>query len=236
MAKLQKFLFDSDFGAPPRTVAEMQLMEAMEGYGLDAEPMVEEEPPPPPPPTFSEEELMLAREQAFEQGRATGLQEAESFTERLLSLALQGMADGLQAVMAAQAAANEQYLKDAIVVAVTVVRRLFPEMVRHHGVDELEALLQECLGQIDHDLRVTVRVNPELLALVQERAEQVAQSVAFEGKLVYAGDPRLGVGDCRVEWGDGGAERDLERSWTEIEAVLARALGLEEPQPSGEPA
>jgi flagellar assembly protein FliH len=75
---------------------------------------------------------------------------------------------------------------------------------------------------------VTVRANPEMLESVRERAELVSQAVAFDGKLVYAADPRVAFGDCRVEWGDGGAERDLARSWEEIEAVLARALGMDE--------
>jgi len=228
MAKLQKYLFDMDFGAPPRPVAdpyaEQSLLQDEEGEGY-YEPQEEE---PPPPPTFSEEELQLARDQAFEAGRAAGIQEAEAMTERLLSMAEQSIADGLFKVQTLQAEANDQLMRDAVMIAVAVLRKLQPEMIRHHGLDEVEALLHECLSHLDGEVKVTVRANPEMIESVRERCEQVAQAVAFDGKLVYAADPRVAAGDCRVEWGDGGAERDLARTWTEVEAVLARALGMED--------
>lgn len=227
MAKLQKYLFDQDFGAPPRPTLDVHLTD---GLGVDDEMMMMAEPEeePPPPPTFSEEELQLARDQAFEAGRAAGIQEAESMTERLQALAEQSLGDGMFKVQGEQVTANDQMTRDAVAVALAVVRKLQPEMSRHHGLDEIEALLHECLAHLDRDIRVTVRISPELLEAVRERAEAVAQAVAFEGKLVFAADPRVALGDCRVEWGDGGAERELARSWTEIDAVIARALGFDE--------
>ncbi|HVI52170.1 MAG TPA: FliH/SctL family protein [Candidatus Sulfotelmatobacter sp.] len=230
MAKLQKYLFDMDFGAPPRPAgdpySEQSVLQDEDGQDY-YEPQVEEEPPPPPP-TFSEEDLQLARDQAFEAGRTAGIQEAESMTERLLAMAEQSMADGLFRVQTLQAEANDQLMRDAVMIAVAVLKKLQPEMIRHHGLDEVEGLLHECLSHLDGEVKVTVRAHPDMLDAVRDRAEQVAQAVAFDGKLVYAADPRIVEGDCRVEWGDGGAERDLARTWTEIETVLARALGMEE--------
>lgn len=229
MAKLQKYLFDMDFGSPSRATAdpygEQSMLQDEEGQDyFEPEP----EPEPPPPPTFSEEELQLARDQAFEAGRAAGIQEAESMTERLMAMAGQSMADGLFRVQTHQAEANEQLMRDAVMIAVGVLKKLQPEMIRHHGLDEVEGLLHECLSHLDGEVKVTVRAHPDMLDAVRERAEQVAQAVAFDGKLVYAADPRIAEGDCRVEWGDGGAERDLARIWAEVEAVLARALGMED--------
>ncbi len=228
MAKLQKFLFDQDFGSPSRPTLDVHLTD---GLGPDdmapPEDMVEEEPPPPPPPTFSEEELQLARDQAFEAGRSAGISEAEAMTERLLALAQQSLGDALLRIAGAQEEANDRLVREAVAVAVEVVRKLYPEMTRHHGLDELEALLHECLSHLDRDMRVTVRIAPELLETVRTRADKVAVEVAFEGKLLFAADARIAPGDIRVDWGDGGAERDLERSWREIDAVLARALGTD---------
>lgn len=227
MAKLQKYLFDMDFGIPFKPASGPPA----EGSAPDDGDMMPDAIPaeePPPPPTFSEEDLQLARDQAFETGRAAGIQEAEAMTERLLAAAEQSMADALSRIQTQQADANEQLMRDAVLVAVGVLKTLQPEMVRRHGLDEIEGLLHECLAHLDGEVKVTVRVHPEMVEAVKERAERVVQAVAFEGKLVYAADPRIASGDCRAEWGDGGAERDLSRSWTEIEAVLARALGTED--------
>src|SRR3546814_8811652 len=46
----------------------------------------------------------------------------------------------------------------------------------------------------------------------------------FEGKLVFLADERLKTGDLRVEWADGGVERNQMALWQEIDAVIARVL------------
>ena len=52
----------------------------------------------------------------------------------------------------------------------------------------------------------------------------LAASLGFPGKLIILVDDELGQSDCRVEWADGGAERDTARTWREIEATLDRAM------------
>jgi flagellar assembly protein FliH len=221
MAKLQKYLFDQDFGAPPPR-PEAEIMVEDEFDDLPEEP---EEPPPPPPPTFSEEELLLAREQAMEAGRQSGIEEAEAATERQVALAVEAIAGHLQSLAAVQESANEARLREAVAVAIAVVRKLQPEMSRDHALDEIAGVIQECLTHIEKDVRVTIRVSPTHMESIRHYANQASEATGFEGKLIYAADPRLAPGDCRVEWGDGGAERDQARLWTEIDTVIARALG-----------
>lgn len=221
MAKLQKYLFDQDFGAPtPRVVPE--IMAEDEFDDIPEEP---QEELPPPPPTFTEEELILAREQAMEAGRQAGIQETEATTERLLATAMGTITEHLQSLAAVQEAANEARIREAVAVAVAVVRKLQPEMSRDHALDEIAGVVQECLTHIEKDVRVTIRVNPDHVDSIRDYANQAAEATGFEGKLIYTADPRIAPGDCRVEWGDGGAERDQARLWTEIDAVIARAFG-----------
>ena len=54
--------------------------------------------------------------------------------------------------------------------------------------------------------------------------EALLPRTGFEGKLVYLGDDTMGASDVRLEWADGGAERNCERQWEEIDALIARAL------------
>ncbi len=219
MAKLQKYLFDLDFDAPeggPRPADEFAI--ADEEMAID----VEEEPPPPP--TFSEEELIVARDQAYQAGREEGLREAETATERMVASALATMGHRLAELVAGQQAAHEAGLRDAVAIALAVARKLLPELARRRGLEEIEGVVAECLSHLDRDLRITIRINPAQVDAVKEQAAQVAAEAGFEGKLHCAGDPRVGLGDCRVEWGNGGAERDQARLWAEIEAVVERAL------------
>ena len=217
MAKLQKYLFDTDFGAPRIAPVDMA------AYVEDV--VMEEEEAPPTPPTFSEEELGLAREQAFEQGRQTGLQEAAQSLEQMTGMALATAAHHLQAIGAAQAAETETLAQEAAAVAVAIVRKLHPEFVRRYGVEEIESAVMDCLSHLDRLPKVTVKVAPALVEAVKEKAKGLAQQVSFDGKLAVAGDPGLAPGDCRVEWGDGGAERDQSAVWAQIDQAVEAALG-----------
>ena len=228
MARLQKFTFDNDFSQPKSAEDARADIDIFGNNDAADEPMAleEEEPPPPPPPTFSEDDLALAREQAYEAGRSAGVMEAEGATERLTANALHALNAQLQQAAAEQRDADNLRLQEASTVSLTVVKKLFPEMARQHALGEIEGVIHECLSQLDRDVRVTIRTNPAHADEVRLGAERAAQATAFEGKLVFSSDPRVAVGDCRVEWGDGGAERDQARIWAEIDAVILRALGL----------
>ena len=218
MAKLQKYLFETDFGAPRIAPVDMAAY-------VEDEVVVEEEEPPPPPPTFTEEDLTLAREQAFEQGRQTGLQEAAQSLEQMVGMALASAAHYLQALSAAQAAETETLAREAAAVAVTIVKKLHPEFIRRYGVDEIENAVKDCLSHLDRLPKVTVKVAPALVEAVKEKAKGLASQVSFDGKLAVVGDPALNPGDCRVEWGDGGAERDQSAVWAQIDQAVEAALG-----------
>ena len=218
MAKLQKFLFDTDFGMPRIAPVDMA------AYPDD--PVMEpEEPPPPPPPTFTEEELMLARQQAHEQGRMAGLQEASQMLEQTVGMALATAAHHLVSLGAAQAAETEAMGQEAAAIAVSIVKKLHPQFARRFGVAEIEAAVMDCLTHLDRVPKITIKVAPGLVDGVRDKTRGPMQQVSFDGKLLVVPDSSLAPGDCRVEWGDGGAERDQSRAWAQIDAAVEAALG-----------
>ncbi len=58
---------------------------------------------------------------------------------------------------------------------------------------------------------------------------------AYEGKVVILGDADLGPSDCRIEWADGGIERDVRALWEEIDHVLAEVQTIEHPNSDQQP-
>lgn len=221
MTKLKKYLFDLNFDAPEGTASQLA------GGPLEADEPLPDLIEEPPPPTFSEEELVLARDQAFEAGRQAGLQEAEATTERRVATALEAMAAQMAAITATQNQANDALLQDCIAVAATICRKILPEWCRQHGTEEIEAVVHQCLTQIDKDTRVTVRLHPDEVEPIREHAGRFVDNTSFDGKLIFTADPRINAGDCRIDWGDGGAERDQTRLTEEIDLVIARALNIQ---------
>jgi flagellar assembly protein FliH len=177
-------------------------------------------------PTFSVAELEAARQAAHAEGVAAGLAEAREGYERRAAQALEEAARQIASLHAVQAGSNVAVRRNAIEVAVTVVRKLFPRVEARWGLAEVEQVVQDSLTQLFEEPRVVIRVHDSLLEALQGRLEALAQSAGYPGRLILIADDTIGPGDCRVEWADGGAERLGERLWRDIDAVLQRALGV----------
>ena len=211
---LSKLLPDLDYGRKG----------AMRDVGMDGKPKVEEPPPPPPPPTFSEEELNLARDIAYEEGRQKGFDEGRDAAGRVTGEALAKMAQHMDMLAGVQAAANHQVLEDAVRLAQTMIRRYLPALAKRHAFDEVADMMRELVPHLLDEPRIIVRVAADIEETVRGHLEDVARSHGFEGRVVVHGDARMGNSDCKIEWADGGAERDLDRAVSELDAVLARTL------------
>jgi flagellar assembly protein FliH len=176
-------------------------------------------------PTFSVADLEAAKQVARAEGVAVGLEEARAGYERRATQAIEAAARQMALLDAAQAESNAMMRRNAIEVAVVVVRKLFPQLEARHGLAEVEQLVGDSLNQLFDEPRVVIRVHDTLLEVLQGRVEALAQSAGYPGRLILIADGSIGPGDCRVEWADGGAERLGDRLWQHIDTVLRRALG-----------
>ncbi|MBF0306565.1 MAG: flagellar assembly protein FliH [Alphaproteobacteria bacterium] len=223
MKGIRKFLFETDFDVHHQRREEVDVR-AVAGIQVgDDPPPPQATEPPPPPPTFSEDELATAREHAYEQGHRAGLQEAEMNSNRMAALAQATIATKLGEIGKRQAEATDDIARDSVRTAIAVMRKLLPDYLRRHAADEIEALVSECVAHVLDVPRINVRVSDSIADSMRERLDLAVQQVGFEGRLLVSGDPRLPPGDCRVEWGDGGAERDGARLMAEIDAIIERA-------------
>lgn len=211
MGRFEKFLFDTSFDMEQKAKAKA---------AAAAQAAAEE----PPAPTFSEEELAAARQAAFAEGKAAGIAEAETCHAARLADAVESLPPQIAQIAQDVAAEADARRRDSLEAALTVIRKLFPQLARAHGLDEVHAIIEQCLERLRDEPRVVIRCADADLDALRERAEHATVRSGFEGKLVFLADERLASGDLRVEWADGGAERDQSRLWQEIDAVIARAL------------
>jgi len=219
----RKYMFDLDFDLPGGGTRQRPSMAA------EPEIAMAEPPPPPveeipPPPTFSEEDLQLVRESAFEEGRRSGWEEAAQAAERQLADAMTMLGAGLASLKEAEAQSADEAQRVAARVAMAVLRKVLPATCETNAFEEVTRTVLDCFAHVLDEPRIIVRVVPSLVDPVRERLEAQAGLHGFEGRVVVQADPRLPPGDCRVEWTDGGAERDQARLIADIEAAVERAL------------
>lgn len=212
MSDFEKFLFDTSFDSE-------RVREAKARAAAEAEAAAE-----PPPPTFNEEELEAVRRNAFDEGRAAGLAEAEQAQGRRLAEMVAALPQHLQNLAVEIESQADARRRSTLEAAVTVVRKLFPHLARDSGLDEVCAVIDSCLERLRDEPRLVIRCADADLDALKERVEASVQRSGFEGKLVFLADETVASGDVRVEWADGGAERNQADLWKEIDAVIARAL------------
>jgi flagellar assembly protein FliH len=105
-----------------------------------------------------------------------------------------------------------------------VVARALPELARRNTQIEVEGLIRTCLSELYDEPRVVIRAADPVIDAVQKDIDRIAASCGFTGKIALFGDPEMAPTDCRVEWADGGAERNFEDTWRAIEAAMERGL------------
>jgi flagellar assembly protein FliH len=200
MTAARKFLFDVSFDAPP--------------------------PPPPPPeePKVALAELEAAREAAFAAGRQAATAEAIHLAETRIAAALDATVAAMAQLGRTQHAKLAEVERDVAVLVATVLSRISPTLAKHRALDDIATFVAQSLGEAADEPRVVLRVADDLFEAVRARVVPLAEAAGFSGKLVILGDEALGPADARVEWADGGAERDVSRLAREIEATALRVL------------
>jgi flagellar assembly protein FliH len=215
----RKFLFDLNFDQPQKPIAVQFARTPLE-------------------PSFSKAELEVACAKAAAEARAAALTEAAATTEARLADATDALAAGIASVLERERTIRTETERHAAQLLRAIVAKAVPALARRDPLAEIEAVVGDCLREVFDEPRVVLRVAEPLFDAMRQRLSGLAQQSGFAGKFVLLVDDTLGPDDCRLEWADGGAERNLNRIEREIDGILARALLADPaatPSPSKEP-
>jgi flagellar assembly protein FliH len=173
------------------------------------------------PVTLKPEQYDALKKEAYDLGFASGQKAgADEMAQRqLVALARieEQVTHLLQNFVEFQSARDAE-MRSAIV---AIAKKMLPAYVARHGVQEIEATLKDVIGEMVHEPRLVVRVHETQFDIINTRVQEVANQKAYAGKIVVLADETLAVGDCRVEWADGGIERNAAATWSDIEKVVA---------------
>ena len=201
MAAQAKYLFDQDFSA---------------GAGPA------EKPVPP-----SEHAILLgeAESKGFRDGFAAAEKEGTAIAARRSAVALEQIGDALDRLARGLTAVEQRLETESIELAIAIARKLAPELVSRQPFAEIAALATECFKQLATAPHVVVRVNDALHQAARMQLDEIARTRGFEGRLVVLAEPEIAVGDCKIEWADGGIVRDTANTDIAIGDAIRRYLG-----------
>jgi len=171
---------------------------------------------------FTRAELEATRQSALTQGHAAGLAEVAKSAQALTANALAQIAESLAALLAAQDNTKIDTQRRAVAAMQTIVAKLVPGLAAKDPLTEVEAFTTKCLHEAIGEPRVVVRVSQEIYEPLRERLDALASAAGYAGRIVLLIDDAIAPGDARVEWADGGAERNLAGQSADMHELLER--------------
>ena len=189
-----KFLFEDDFA----------------GGGAPAKPVI----------PLAQHEAQLAQAQA--EAYRNGLAAAEAKIEGRTSAACDRIAQGINELTQGLRSIEARLEAESVEVAVAVARKLAPETIAAEPFAEIAALAAGCFRQLVGAPHVVVRIAEPIYEQAHTRLEEIARVQGFDGRLVVLAEPGMALGDCRIEWADGGLARDRAKTEAAISEAVAR--------------
>ncbi|UEM04236.1 flagellar assembly protein FliH [Skermanella rosea] len=222
MSSTRKFLFDTEFDVDVARRREERL--AAESVAAKPPPPEPEEPPPPPEPVFKSADLLQAHEDGYADGFANGKAQAEAAMAARIAATLDRLADQIEYIVQSAAESAARQREGVIEIGAAIARKLLPDFARRQGTAEIESMIAACVSDLIDEPRLVIRLADADLDALSERIDAITARRGFAGKVVLLAEPTVAPGDCRIEWADGGAERDSARLWQDIDRAAARLL------------
>jgi flagellar assembly protein FliH len=182
--------------------------------------------------TLTLEEIETLKRDAFAAGQRAG--ETGQAKRQADELHLMAQKIG---VLAAQLDASVNPARaDAVVLGYMTALKLARIALGKYPTEEIKALIARCIDEQKTEPHLVLRVNDRLHDEIRDMAKSLAETRAFGGRIHVIGEPQIPVGDCRIEWADGGLERNLSAALVQIEAVIRNYVVCTGADPDGLPA
>ena len=164
------------------------------------------------------EEAAEAHERGLKEGREQALSEIEAATQTAIEQL--SVSTGTLFTTVEQIKTQNKIASAGL--AHTIAKKLATTMMEQAPMAEIEALIEECLEISGDQSRLVVRVNQEIFEPINIRIQQMKDVAGFKGEIIVAGDPALAITDARIEWPDGGMERNSDDITNQIDEAIER--------------
>jgi flagellar assembly protein FliH len=168
--------------------------------------------------------LKAAEAAAFARGFQQGQNEAQAAAEQRSNGAVERIAAAMTTLDKKLDAVEAKFETEAVEVAVAVAKKLAPQLMAQEPFAEIAALAVGCFRNLVKCPHVVVRVNDALHETARAKLDEIVRRCSPDTRLVVLAEPEIAVGDCRIEWADGGIDRDGAAIEAAIDEAVSRYI------------
>ena len=155
-------------------------------------------------------------EVGFEAGKSAGQEEQSAHLVAVLSTVGSNITALIQNLDLLRTEQNGQTRQ----LVLAIVKKILPEFIARDGLLEIEALLTSTIREMAREPRLVVRIAESQFDVIDERIQVITTQLAYAGKVIVLADATVAAGDCRIEWADGGVERNTQAMLDTIQQTI----------------
>ena len=179
--------------------------------------------------TYSAQQMEAAQKESYENGVTAGQKTMMENQQQYMNVLLAQLDQKLTHITEQSREQWHKQLAHLEEMALVIMRKVLPSYVERNGVQEIEAIVEQVISEMAHEPRLVVRVGEAQFDAISAKIKEISEQKAYTGKVVVLSEPDLGTADCRIEWADGGIERDMNALWQSLDRILETTQTLTPP-------
>lgn len=195
MATPVKFLFETSFDTPSPLQEEI---EAAEKLAMEAVA----------PEVYSAADLDAAKQQGYAQGLAAGAEQTGAAIDAQVLRLLDQIGAQMDGLVEDARNSQELAARDSTEMALAIAKKLSAVLISKAPMAGMETMIKTCLGEQYAEPKIVVRVADQMIEPMKQRLDALTRQSGYMGDVVLIADETFDQSKCRVEWADGGAERN----------------------------
>jgi flagellar assembly protein FliH len=172
------------------------------------------------PVLMKQEQIDALKKESYDAGFAAGQQALQTAQARDLTAVLGKVDQNIAALMQNIGDLVSEHEELMRRLALAAIKKVLPAFTAQNGTQEIEALINETIREWAREPRLVVRVSESDYDALNERIQEIATQRAYSGKVIVLADAEVASGNCRIEWPDGGVERNVQATVSAVEQTI----------------
>lgn len=154
--------------------------------------------------------LEEGRQVGMEEGRQSAWKEAMESIQKQNSDTLISIDASLKKLFESVEQNGQAAFSTALEFALAVCKKALPALNEINALTEIRSLLEKNLHFLKDEQRISLHLNPASAEQIKPALTDLVKKESYHGKIAVVRDESLPVGDCRIEWKNGGLEKNLQ--------------------------
>lgn len=173
--------------------------------------------------TYSAAQLHESEEEGYQRGVVDGINQGRKELFELnqqINDALNVIAPKMEELFKLYVDKVNNSTKETSTLALQIAKKIAGDALGESPMAVIEPSVTKCLSFLFNEPEVNIIINETLIEECNQRMEEIVSQSQFSGKVHILGSPNIGLGDCKIEWNNGGAEISANSRIKQIEEVI----------------